>query len=52
MKFGTEILEVFVVHPDFKLQFCSLQIVPSCFKTPNDCQHLFVMDFVVLLCSV
>jgi len=38
-----------MVRPDLALVFCALEKVPPLLEGSDDCQHLFVVDFVVLL---
>ena len=45
----TEVLEVLVVHPNLKLAWGTFKVVPPLLQCVDDCQHLLVMDFVVLL---
>jgi hypothetical protein len=42
-----EILEVPVISPDFHLVQCSFQEVPPLVQSSHDCQHLFIVDFVI-----
>jgi len=44
-----EILQVLVVHPDLTLMFCTLDKVPPLSEGSDNCQHLLVVDVVVLL---
>jgi len=43
-----EVLQVFVVHPDFYRVLSSFQKVPPLFQRTNDSKHLLVIDLVVL----
>jgi hypothetical protein len=45
---GGEVLQIFVVGPDFKLQLTALQIVSPFVEGPHDRQHFLVVDVVVL----
>jgi len=44
-----EVLQVLVVRPDLALMFRALDEVPPLLEGSDDCQHLLVMDLVVLL---
>ena len=43
-----KILQVLVIHPDLTLVFCAFNKVPPFLESLDDCQHLFVMDYIVL----
>ena len=44
-----EVLKVLVVHPNLKLAWSTFKVVLPLFQCADDCQHLLVVDFVVLL---
>ena len=46
---GMEVLKVLVAHPNLKLAWGAFEVVPAFLQCMDDCQHLLVMDFVVLL---
>ena len=45
----TEVLKVLVVRPNLKLAWGTFKVVLPLFQCTDDCQHLLVMDFIVLL---
>jgi hypothetical protein len=46
---GGEVLQIFVVSPDLKLQLTALEVVSPLVKGSHDSQHFFVVDIVVPL---
>ena len=44
----TEVLKVLVVCPNLKPAWGAFKVVPQLLQCADDCQHLLVMDFVVL----
>lgn len=47
-----EILQVLVVHPNFKLVSSTFQEMVQVFQSSDDHQHLFVMDLIITLHSI
>ena len=45
----TEVLKVLVVRPNLKLAWGTFEVVLPLFQCADDCQHLLVVDFIVLL---
>jgi hypothetical protein len=43
-----EVLQVLVVHPDFKLVTSTFQKMAPVFQSSDDCQHLLVVDLIVM----
>ena len=46
---GHEVLQVLVIHPDFKLVMGAFQKMAPISQSSDDCQHFLVMDLIVLL---
>jgi hypothetical protein len=42
-----KVLQVLVVHPDFKLVISTFQEMAPVFQSSDDCQHLLVVDLIV-----